>query len=138
MANPEHVGILGQGVARWNEWRKDKDGSSLDLSSADLRERDLTGADLRAVSLSNAILRNAKLGKGTRLWNANLAEADLYNANLHGAVLQGVNLSGADLRESNLNGADLSAAEGLLCKQLAGSDLTGATCLSLLQNSMRA
>ena len=72
-------------------------------------------------------MRNAKLGKGTRLWNANLAEADLYNANLHGADLQGVNFSGADLRESNLNGADLSAVEGgLLSKQLAGSDLTGA------------
>jgi hypothetical protein len=29
MANPEHFAILGQGVARWNEWRKDKDGWGL-------------------------------------------------------------------------------------------------------------
>ena len=132
MANPEAVGILQQGVARWNEWRKDKDGRSLDLSEADVRNRDLTGIDLRAVNLTNAVLRGAKLGKGSLLWNANLSGADLYGANLRGADLQDVNFSGADLfqadlRESNLQGADLSAAKGgLLSKQLAGSDLTGA------------
>jgi uncharacterized protein YjbI with pentapeptide repeats len=132
MANPEHVAILGQGVARWNEWRKDKDGRSLDLSSADLMNRDLTKADLRGVNLSKAVLRNAKLGSGSLLWNANLAEADLYAASLRGADLQDVNFSGADLfqsdlREANLQGADLSTAKGgLLSKQLAGSDLTGA------------
>lgn len=132
MANPEDVGILLQGVARWNDWRKDKDGPSLDLSKADLRNRELTGADLRAVNLSGAVLRGAKIGPGSSLWNANLSEADLYGANLRGADLQDVNFSSADLfqtdlRESNLQGADLSTARGgLLSKQLAGSDLTGA------------
>lgn len=132
MANPEHVAILQQGVTRWNEWRKDKDGRSLDLSEADLRNRDLTGIDLRAANLSKAVLRGAKLGTGSLLWNANLSGADLYGANLRSADLQDVNFSGADLfqadlRESNLQGADLSTAKGgLLSRQLAGSDLTGA------------
>jgi hypothetical protein len=132
MANPEDVGILLQGVARWNDWRKTEDGPSLDLSGADLTNRDLTGGDLRAVNLSNAILRGTKIGKGSLLWNANLAGADLCAANLRGADLQDVNFAGADLfqadlREANLQGADLSAAKGgLLSRQLAGADLTGA------------
>ncbi len=132
MANPEDVGILLQGVARWNDWRKTKDGPSLDLSGADLRNRDLTGADLRAVNLSGAILRGTKIGPGSLLWNANLSGADLYGADLRGADLQEVNFSGidlflVDLREANLQGADLSTAKGgLLSKQLAGADLTGA------------
>ncbi len=132
MANPEHVAILQQGVARWNDWRKDKDGRSLDFSEADLTNRVLTGVDLRAANLSKAVLRGAKFGKGSLLWNANLSEADLYGANLRGADLQDVNFGGADLfqadlRESNLQGADLSTAKGgLLSRQLAGSDLTGA------------
>jgi len=132
MANPEDVGILQQGVARWNDWRKTKDGPSLDLSGADLSNRALTGADLRAVNLTNAVLRGTKIGPGSLLWNANLSGADLYGANLRGADLQDVNFSGADLfqadlRESNLQGADLSTAKGgLLSKQLAGADLTGA------------
>lgn len=125
------VALLKQGVKPWNEWRNGKDGSP-DLSGADLRNCDLTGADLRGANLSNAILRGAKLGPGTFLWNANLSGADLYQANLRGADLQDVNFSGADLfqadlRESNLQGADLSKTKGgLLSKQLAGSDLTGA------------
>ena len=132
MANPEHVAILQQGATRWNDWRKTKDGPSLDLSGADLRNRDLNGAGLRAVNLTNAVLRGTKFGKGSLLWNANLSGADLYGANLRGADLQDVNFSGADLfqadlRESNLQGADLSTAKGgLLSKQLAGADLTGA------------
>lgn len=130
MASPG-IALLKQGVKPWNEWRKSKDGSP-DLSGADLRNCDLTGADLRGANLSNAILRGAKLGQGTLLWNANFSGADLYQANLRGADLQDVNFSGADLfqadlRESNLQGADLSSAKGgLLSKQLAGSDLTGA------------
>jgi len=130
--NAEALAVIHQGPKAWNNWRKDKDPSSFNLSGADLHGRDLSGADLRAVDLSNANLRGAKLGSGTLLWNANLSGADLYQANLRGADLQDVNFSNADLyqadlRESNLNGADLSSAKGgLLSRQLAGSDLTGA------------
>ncbi|HXO37426.1 MAG TPA: pentapeptide repeat-containing protein, partial [Candidatus Acidoferrum sp.] len=132
VGNQEDLAVIQQGAKAWNDWRKDKDVSSLNLSGVDLHGRDLTGADLRAVDLSNANLRSAKLGKGTLLWNANLSNADLYQVNLRGADLQDVNFSGADLyqaalRESNLQGADLSTAKGgLLSRQLAGSDLTGA------------
>jgi uncharacterized protein YjbI with pentapeptide repeats len=132
-ANSEALTAIQQGVSAWNNWRKDKDVSSLNLSGADLHSRDLTGADLRGVDLSYANLRNAKLlGKDTLLWNANLSNADLYQTNFRGADLQDVNFSNADLyqadlRESNLQGADLSTAKGgLLSRQLAGSDLTGA------------
>ncbi len=112
MADPEHVAIMQQGVSRWNEWRKDKDGRTLDLSEVDLRDRDLIGVDLRAMNLSGAVLRGTKLGKGTLLQDVNFSGADLFQA---------------DLRESNLQGADLSAAKGgLLSRQLAGADLTGA------------
>lgn len=96
MANPEAVGILQQGVARWNEWRKDKDGPSLDLSGEDLSNRDLNGANLRCADLQDV----------------NFSSADLFQA---------------DLRETNLQGANLSTAKGgLLSRQLAGADLTGA------------
>lgn len=132
-ANSEALAVIQQGPKAWNNWRKNKDVSFLNLSGADLHGRDLTGADLRGVDLSNANLRNAKLlGKDTLLWNANLSNADLYQTNFRGADLQDVNFSNADLyqadlRESNLKGADLSTAKGgLLSRQFAGSDLTGA------------
>ncbi|MGC2694512.1 MAG: pentapeptide repeat-containing protein [Candidatus Angelobacter sp.] len=133
VANQEDIAIIQQGAKAWNEWRgKNTERASLNLSGAVLHGRDLTGADLRGVDLSNAILRGAKLGQGTKLWNATLSGADLYQAHLRGADLQDVNFSNADLfqsdlRESNLQGADLSTAKGgLLSRQLAGSDLTGA------------
>jgi uncharacterized protein YjbI with pentapeptide repeats len=133
LANPEELAIIHQGAKAWNNWReKNQERASFNLSCADLHGRDLTGADLRGVDLSNAILRGATLGQGTKLWNANLSNADLYQTNLRGADLQDVNFSNADLyqadlRETNLQGADLSTAKGgLLSHQLAGSDLTGA------------
>ncbi|HEY2914450.1 MAG TPA: pentapeptide repeat-containing protein [Candidatus Angelobacter sp.] len=132
-ANSEELAVIQQGAKAWNEWRgKNKERVSFNLSGADLHNRDVTDADLRAVDLSNANLRGATLGPGTLLWNAKLSNADLYQANLRGADLQDVNFSNADLyqadlRESNLQGADLSTAKGgLLSRQLAGSDLTGA------------
>lgn len=133
IANREHAALLRRGVSFWNEWRKDKDGQTIDLSGVDLRNLDLTGADLRGVNLSNAVLRGARLNQGTRLWNANLSGADLYQTSFRGADLQDVNFSGADLHqadltEANLQGADLSGARGgLLSRQLSGADLTGAT-----------
>src|SRR5437016_4389128 len=64
MANREYVvALLYRGVSFWNEWRKDKDGRTIDLSGVDLRNRDLTGADLRAVNLSNAVLRGPGLAR---------------------------------------------------------------------------
>jgi uncharacterized protein YjbI with pentapeptide repeats len=133
LANSEELAIIQQGAKAWNEWRgKNKERASCNLSGADLRHMDLTTADFRGIDLTNANLEGVKLGPGTLLRDANLAEADLNQANLRGAEFQNVNFSNAnlfkaDLRETNLQGADLSTAKGgLLSRQLAGSDLTGA------------
>ncbi|MFI5106036.1 MAG: pentapeptide repeat-containing protein, partial [Terriglobales bacterium] len=120
LANAEDLAIIQQGAKAWNEWRgKNKERASFNLSGADLQGRDLTGADLRGVDLSNANLR------GADLQDVNFSDADLFQANL---------------RESNLHGADLSKARGgLLSRQLAGSDLTGAQLsepLTQLYNSL--
>jgi len=42
MANQEYVDLLQQGVAVWNQWRKDHPDIQPDLS-----ELDLTGADFK-------------------------------------------------------------------------------------------
>jgi len=77
-ANAEALAVIHQGPKAWNNWRKEKQNPSLNLSGADLHGRDLTMADLRGVDLSNANLRNAKFGPDTPLWNADLSGADLY------------------------------------------------------------
>ncbi len=62
-----------------------------------------------------------------RLWNANLAGADLRNANLSGASLD-TNLAGANLRDANLSGASFYRAN-LTDADLTGADLTGVVSL---------
>jgi uncharacterized protein YjbI with pentapeptide repeats len=147
MANPEHIALLQQGTAIWNDWRTtnpelvpDFDGAKLsgadlrganlsratllyaNLSEADLSEADLSGADLSRANLSEANLSRANLSE------ADLSEADLSEADLSGAILQGANLSranlsGADLRGARLDGAKLSGAD------LRGAKLSRATLL---------
>ena len=133
----------------WNEWwmglgpanRAQMSLQHADLSNANLQDRklcdanlkhaDLRGADLRRADLSGARLGLAKMNR-VLLGHANLAGAKLYRASLHRANLQDVNFKDADLlrtdlRETNLRGADLSNAKaGLLSRQVAGADLTGA------------
>ena len=46
MANDEHVALLKQGVAAWNEWRLKNPNTVPDLSGADLGGADLGGANL--------------------------------------------------------------------------------------------
>ena len=46
MANQEHVTILEQGAAAWNEWRKGNPRIAPDLGWAELQERDLRNMDL--------------------------------------------------------------------------------------------
>ena len=44
MAESEHVALIEQGVAAWNQWREDKPGIRPDLRGADLRQaRDKPG-----------------------------------------------------------------------------------------------
>lgn len=129
MANQEHLELLKQGVAQWNQWRRqyievlpDLDGANLheaqlfsanlsdiNLSGANLEDADLGYADLSGADLSNANLREADLSNAN-LSNANLSEADLRSADLYNACLRGVDLHEADLFNANLSYANLSNA----------------------------
>jgi hypothetical protein len=84
VASDEHLALLGQGTAIWNEWR---------LRSRDIQPN-LSGADLRGANLSEG-----------RLGGTDLSGSDLSGANL-GATY----LGGADLHEANLNGTNLNEA----------------------------
>jgi TIR domain/Pentapeptide repeats (8 copies) len=91
MANDEHVALLKQGVAAWNQWR-DLEAATL---VADLREANLCGAHLS---------------------EANLRGAQLNGANLRGADLTGADLSEAGLRHTVFGSTTLTGVKGLnLC-----------------------
>jgi uncharacterized protein YjbI with pentapeptide repeats len=102
MANAEHVAILKQGVAAWNEWRRIParwKGLTV-YGEWDLREANLSGADLSELNLG-----------GANLFEANLEAANLGGANLSGAELGCANLSGARLSRAILNQANLGSAK---------------------------
>ncbi len=105
MANAEHLALLQQGVEVWNEWRE-----KCPEVLPDLRGAQLPGADLSTVNLSKA----------------NLAQANLQGALLLEANLQEARLPWTILSDANLQHADLTHATGLLAKQLAGANVSGA------------
>jgi uncharacterized protein YjbI with pentapeptide repeats len=145
VADEEHLKIIRQGAAAWNEWREKNpesfgDLSNADLSLADLFRANLSGANLTWAQLSRANLSKANLCDANLLWanlrKANLSEADLSRANLSRANLLSANLrkanlllwadlSGADLTEANLSEANLSGAN-LTGAYLGGANLSGA------------
>ena len=139
MVDKKQLEILREGVAVWNQWRRDNPDMKLDFRDVDLQEADLISADLReanlggaflyGVNLSGATLSSANLLKtylvrailySTNLYSANLRKANLYattlvTANLKKAILIGTNLReadlvGANLRKANLNSANLEYA----------------------------
>ena len=77
MANSEHVELLRQGHAVWNQWRKEHADVVPNLEDADLRDVDLRRADL----------------SGANLYRANLFDSVLYKANLCGTKLQSARLT---------------------------------------------
>jgi uncharacterized protein YjbI with pentapeptide repeats len=112
MANPEHLQILQQGVAAWNQWREHQRDIIPDLNMADLIGAHLSGAYLTGAHLAGADLEVADLIK------AHLGGADLRGAHLSGAHLSGAHLSGADLSQAVLyetvfGNINLTAAQGL-------------------------
>ncbi len=141
MAVEEHLKIIQQGVAAWNDWRE-KNHLLLqpvqpDLSTANLRGANLFKADLRGANLSKANLSEANLSLanlrgailnranlfGASLSEADLTLADLSETDLRGANLKGANLSATDLSLADLRGADLNRAN-LSVANLFGADLT--------------
>jgi len=124
MADNEHLKILKQGVAIWNQWRKKNHRLIPDLSGTDLIGVDFSGVDLSGTNLSGADLSRADLS------GANLSRADLSDADLRGADLSKADLSIAVLTKANLNAADLSMADlsdaQLFDANLTDADLSGA------------
>jgi uncharacterized protein YjbI with pentapeptide repeats len=129
MADEEHLKILRQGVAAWNEWRKTSRKLRPDLSEADLHEAHLSEADLSGANLILTNLEWADL-TGACLSRANLIAADLSGAHLTKADLRGANLSEAFLAHADLEGADLTKANlrraNLREANLRGANLSGA------------
>lgn len=115
MANPEHLALLKNSVAGWNEWRKENANSIPDLSLADLRGAVLREANLTRTDLGGAFVREADLGgadlRQADLIHANLTQCDLTRADLGGAYLSYANCSGANLRQVLMIGADLTGAD---------------------------
>lgn len=106
MANRQHLSLLKDSIANWNNWRDENPDITPDLSSADLSRTDLRAAKLRSTKLVRADLHDANLS-GNDLSNVNLSEANLNGANLSGVSLIRANLSDAVLSKANLSGTNL-------------------------------
>ena len=127
MANSEHVAWLREGVARWNQRRRNNpftpDLSAEDISRhlggherEDVRQLsvDLKGINLSGTNLSNAILRDADLS-GAVFLQSDLTGAQLMGSDLTAATFVGGSMRRATLRRSKLTDAkfwqvDLSSA----------------------------
>ena len=127
MADETQLTLLRQGVAVWNQWRKEHPETAIDLSEANL-----IGANLRGVDLSSAISVDGYLShvdlSFANFSKANLREADLSGATLSGATLSDTNLIRANLSAADLSEADLSEADlwkaNLTVADLSRADLT--------------
>ena len=62
MANPEHLQIRKQGVAVWNQWRREYEDIRPDLRGVDLDGADFGGHDLRGANLTGAYLSGTVFG----------------------------------------------------------------------------
>ena len=120
MSKGAHIDILYEGVAAWNEWRRENPGVRPELAGEDLSEMDLTGINLGEADLTDAELFQTDLSDAN-LKMAVLEKADLSGADLSRGALYKTNLKDACLIEANLTGADLRAAD------LRGTDLRGTT-----------
>ena len=90
MPDNDHIAKLRQGVAQWNQWRKEHPDVKPDFSGADLPKlgiKDLSGANLKGADLQCAILRDADLSGATLNECTNLTRANLANAAIAGTTL---------------------------------------------------
>src|SRR6266566_1809315 len=129
MANQEHLDLLKQGVACWNDWRAKNPTIPPDLKRAELARIDLHKANLSDTYLNEANLSQAHL-REANLVGADLSKADLRQATLCYANLTWANLSEADLAAADRTGANLSWASlrlaDLSAGKLIGTNLSGA------------
>ena len=95
------------------------------LKEAQLAHTDLQSANLQGANLQQATCTDADLHSAV-MTDANLSQANFNGANLQSANLHGCNLQDTSLQQANLQYADFTDSHGLLCHQLAGSDVTGA------------
>lgn len=127
MTISEHLALIRQGVAAWNEWRNKNpvtpNLSQASLSQIALETVNLKWADLTQANLSQAILKDANL-RWANLSQANLSQAVLNRASLRWATLNQVNLSQANLANADLRGVNLSLAN-LSRADLSNADLSG-------------
>lgn len=94
MAKPDHLNILREGVAAWNDWRAKNPAIKPDLSDIDLTKREGSGACWdEANSAAN-------------LATANLSVVKFQRAKLDSVIFRRADLSGADFTEAGMNYAD--------------------------------
>lgn len=101
MANPDHLELIKQGAAKWNEWRQAKPHVLPNLRKANLQGHDLVGANFNDTNLRRADLRGADLSKAT------FRRADLRRADLSGATLANADFTSTTLVETNFENATL-------------------------------
>jgi uncharacterized protein YjbI with pentapeptide repeats len=153
MANPEHLAIVKQGVARWNEWKGEWDERQAKAWPAisheqrvewttapeplanfrnvdefvDLSGAELAGRDLRGANFRATVLVGADL-RYAALQGADLFVADLREALLDRSVVIEANLEFADLRRANFGRAIVAGANfqmaGMEDTVFAGVDLS--------------
>ncbi len=104
MVDEEQFNLLKQGVATWNQWRKEHPTILPMLQHANLSNWNLNGTNLSDANLSFADLSHADLS------HSNLSFAHSSNAYLSNTNLCGANLSDADLSGANLNNVNLTNA----------------------------
>lgn len=140
MANKEHLRILKQGVAIWNQWRMENPHIQPDLSGANLNETGLAGANLKKANLYEATLYRCVLS-GSILIRADLTGVNLYSAtvtgaNLNKAILKRAYIKGADFTDAKLIEADLTTAHLVEANfekaNLAGSRIYGISAWDLI------
>ena len=102
MANPEHLGILKQGIDVWNEWRKKNPGIE-----PSLRKAKLVGKDLQNANFNDTNLRRANLRK-TNLSGASFRRADLRRAKLTEAIIRNADLTSAILIDTDFEQAEIT------------------------------
>jgi uncharacterized protein YjbI with pentapeptide repeats len=132
MADQEQLGILHQGVAAWNAWRRLHPKIRPDLSSTSLSWLELADADLQHCSLNDARLHYTQLNRAdlyrAAFGNASLYGADLRDARIVEASFAGADMTKADLRSSEISFTDFTSAHMVECNlqeaKLVGAELS--------------